>query len=84
MKSDPYFSYGSFNTQCISNLTSKQWEQIVFCMDRYIQSQTKSLVDTNAGDREWQELSDIQSTLNDILLYVLPVDKYEVKTVKDT
>ena len=84
MKSDPFFSYGDYGTQCLSNLAPVQWEHIVFCMDRYIQSQTKILIDTNAGQREWQELSDIQGTLKDILYFILPDNKYEVKSVKDT
>ena len=55
-----------------SNLTRQQWQQIVNTTTYYIRDERIRLTNNNFGDREWDALSEYESTLNDILLYVIP------------
>ena len=55
-----------------TNLSRDQWEQIVKSMEFYIDAEDAMLSVNNASEREWQDLTDVKSTLNDILLYVIP------------
>jgi hypothetical protein len=41
-------------------------------MTYYIRDERIRLTNDNFGDREWDELAVYESTLNDILLYVIP------------
>ena len=51
------------------------WLKIATALEYYIKTHEKLLVKENAGDREWQELSDMRAILNDLLLFVIPPNK---------
>ena len=58
----------------ISNLSRAQWQLIINSLLYYIRHQTKELKEHNAGDREWQELCDYESTLTDIRFFIITSD----------
>ena len=57
----------------ITNLTSTHWNHIVEALEVYIDSETARLSTFNASDLDWRKVYDLQSTLNDIVYYVIPL-----------
>ena len=52
-------------------LTDNQWELVERVLDQHIQSLVQDLQSRNAGDKEWQEVVELEGTLRDIRMYVL-------------
>ena len=57
------------------HFNSTQWHKIAMSLEYYIKTHEDLLKKQNAGDREWQELSDIRAIMNDILMFVIPPTK---------
>ena len=57
------------------HFNSLQWHKIAMSLEYYIKTHEATLVEKNASDREWQELSDMRAILNDLLLFVIPPNK---------
>ena len=52
-------------------LGEESWEMIVLALRDYVIRKEEVLKTQNAGDREWQELSDFSALATDIENYVL-------------
>ena len=57
------------------NFNRTTWHRIAFALEYYIKTHEELLIKENAGDREWQELSDMRLIMNDILLFIIPPNK---------
>ena len=57
------------------HFNSTSWQRIAISLEYYIKTHEELFIKENAGDREWQELSDMRAILNDILLFVIPPNK---------
>ena len=52
-------------------ISDDQWEQVTAALRFYIAVKTEELKSTNNGDREWQQLVDMENTLSDIEYFIL-------------
>ena len=52
------------------------WKLVVHALKSYVIDREQQLRTDNVGDREWQELSDLNDIITDIELYILPYDDW--------
>ena len=57
------------------HINSSQWLLIAASLEYYVKTHEELLIKENAGNREWQELSDTRAILNDILMFIVPPTK---------
>ena len=56
--------------QFIASLSDQDWGRIVFALKSHIIIDEWSLQQDNHGDREWQELNEMETLMKNIELYV--------------
>ena len=62
------------NTTAPASILSRDdWEKIVIALQHYVINTETTLIEKNAGEREWTELSQFETLIKDINLYILAV-----------
>lgn len=49
-----------------TELTSSEWKQITLALQNHVITMEQHLIDTNAGDREWQDVVNYEKIITKI------------------
>ena len=60
-----------FDSARVGVFDEESWEMIIDALLYFVQEQTAEMEKRNLGDKEWQWLSDYETLVNDIQLYVV-------------
>ena len=60
-----------FDSARVGVFDEESWEMIIDALLYFVQEQTTEMKKRNLGDKEWQWLSDYETLVNDIQLYVV-------------
>ena len=60
-----------FDSARVGVFDEESWEMIIDALLYFVQEQTTEMKKHNLGDKEWQWLSDYETLVNDIQLYVV-------------